>query len=379
MKVLMITTSYPDHSGSQRGIFIRKLCLELIKEGLDVVVLTPRVLSSSPFHEFDSGIDVYRFWYPSMNTQLNQMDSIPVLSMVIYMISGIIMGLRTIWKEKPDIIHGNWIVPTGLIASIIGRITSRPIVNTARGMDVRVSKNRAVKMLFDLAVKLSNKVTVVSPAMKSVKGIEDAEVISSGVDPIFFDIASDPSSKTVLYTRSLEQVYDAATLLKSIPIILRTIPDIKIIIAGTGSQEKDLKSLAHELRISDQVTFLGHVAHNTIVDLTSGASVFVSTATADGTSIALLEAMAAGLTPVATDITANRELIIHEKDGYLFRPGDEEDLAHNIIRALSHEIAPQMLKEKREFLEDKICWSTVANRFINSYSQLLMGSRRQKK
>ena len=33
MKVLMITTSYPDHPGSQRGIFIRELCLELRKTG----------------------------------------------------------------------------------------------------------------------------------------------------------------------------------------------------------------------------------------------------------------------------------------------------------------------------------------------------------
>jgi L-malate glycosyltransferase len=379
MKVLMITTSYPDHPGSQRGIFIRKLCLELIKEGWEVVVLTPRVLSTSPFHELDSGINVHRFWYPSRNTQLNQMDTIPILPMAIYMLSGICLGLKTVWKDKPDIIHGNWIVPTGLIASIIGRVMSLPVINTARGMDIRVSTNRAVKLFFDLAVKLSDKVTVVSPAMKSVKGIEDAEVISSGVDPVFFDIASNPSSKTVLYTRSLEQVYDAATLLKSIPIVIRTIPDIKVIIAGTGSQEKDLKSLVDNLGISAQVTFLGHVEHDTIVDLARDASIFVSTATADGTSIALLEAMAAGLTPVATDITANRELIGHEKDGYLFRPGNEEDLAHNIIRALSHEIAPQMLKEKREFLGDKICWSTVANRFINSYSQLLMGSRRLRK
>ena len=36
MKVLLITTSYPDIQGSQRGIFIRKLCLELIKNGLEV-------------------------------------------------------------------------------------------------------------------------------------------------------------------------------------------------------------------------------------------------------------------------------------------------------------------------------------------------------
>lgn len=377
MKVLMITTSYPDHPGSQRGIFIRRLCLELTGKGIGVTVLTPRILNSSPFREIDSGIRIQRFWYPSRNTQLNQMDSIPVLPMTIYMISGFIMGLRTVWKEKPDIIHGNWIVPTGLIASLIGLVSGLPVINTARGMDIRVRTNRVVRMLFDLAVKLSSKVTAVSPAMRSVRGFEDADVISSGVDPIFFTVPSNSRSKTILYTRSLEPVYNAATLLESIPIVSKTVPDVKLIIAGTGSQENELKSLAHRLGISEQVSFLGHVAHETIVDLAKETSVFVSTAIADGTSIALLEAMAAEIVPVATDIEANRGLITHGKDGYLFTPGDEKDLADKIIRAFSHEVSPQMLEEKRRVLEETICWGTVAHRFINSYSQLLTGSPRR--
>src|SRR5271157_4245339 len=77
MKVLLVTTSYPDFSGSQRGIFIRQLCLELIKNELEVVVLTPKILKDSAYFEEDGGIKVYRFWFPSSNKQLNQMDSIP--------------------------------------------------------------------------------------------------------------------------------------------------------------------------------------------------------------------------------------------------------------------------------------------------------------
>jgi glycosyltransferase involved in cell wall biosynthesis len=376
MKVLLITTSYPDHTGSQRGIFIRDLCLELVKKGLDVVVLTPRVLSTSSFHELDCGIIVRRFWYPSRNTQLNQLDSIPILSMAIYMISGIITGLRTVRKHKPDIIHGNWIVPTGLIASIVGRISGLPVINTARGMDLRVCMNRAVKMFFDLAVKLSDKITVVSSTMRSIEGLEGAEVISSGVDPIFFDIIPNSSSKMVLYSRSLEPIYDTATLLKSIPIVKERIPDARFVIAGSGSQENHLKSLAHNLGISEQVSFIGHVPHETIAALSAEATVFVSTATADGTSIALMESIAAGLIPVVTDIDANRALVMQGRDGYLFKPRDEKDLAEKLVRALSHEISPQALQQKRDFLKDKIRWSIVANRFIHSYNQILEGSHR---
>ncbi len=379
MKVLMVTTSYPDHPGSQRGIFIRELCLELKRQGIEVAVLTPRVLTSSPLREDDHGIDIRRFRYPSGGRQLNQMESIPVLAMAVYMVSGFIAALRTAMTFKPDVLHGNWIVPTGLIASLVGSVTGTPVINTARGMDTRVRENRLIRALFALALKLSDRLTVVSGSMRSIPGLAAAEVISSGVDPTFFDIRPDPSSKTVLFTRSLEPVYDAATLIRSVPLVRKHEDDIRFIIAGSGSQAESLKKLVHDLGIEGHVTFLGHVPHGDIPGLASRSRVFVSTALADGTSIALLEAMAAGLVPVATDIEANRALITHGHDGFLFRPGDEQDLAENILRALSGEISTRVLSQKKASLKETVPWSIVADSFIRSYNQLLKRSHRRMK
>jgi len=225
--------------------------------------------------------------------------------------------------------------------------------------------------LFTMAVRLSDRLTVVSDSMRSIPGLTSAEVLSSGVDTVFFDIHPDPSSKTVLFTRSLEPVYDAATLIRSVPLVWEKEPDVRFAIAGSGTQDEQLKSLAHDLGIVDHVRFLGHVPHGDVPGLASRSRVFVSTALADGTSIALLEAMAAGLVPVATDIEANRALISHGNDGYLFRAGDEHDLAANILSALSGEISTRVLLQKKASLKEKIPWSIIADRFIRSYNQLL--------
>lgn len=379
MRVLMVTTSYPDHPGSQRGIFIRELCLGLRDRGVEVMVLTPRVLAASPLIEDDHGIVVRRFRYPSGGRQLNQMDSIPVLAMVVYMASGFIKTIGAIRAFRPDVIHGNWIVPTGLIASLAGFITGLPVINTARGMDTRVRGNRLVRVLFTLAVRLSDRLTVVSDSMRSIPGLTSAEVLSSGVDTVFFDIHPDPSSKTVLFTRSLEPVYDATTLIRSVPLVCEKVPEVRFTIAGSGTQDERLKSLAHDLGVEDRVTFLGHVQHREIPSLASRSRVFVSTALADGTSVALLEAMAAGLVPVVTDIEANRALVTHGHDGYLFRPGDEHDLAEGVLRAFSGEISAKALLQKRDALQKRIPWGIVADRFIHGYNQLLTGSRRHTK
>lgn len=370
MKVLMITTSYPDHEGSNRGIFIRRLCRELVNQGIEIVVLTPRVFRQTPLFEAETGMRVFRFTYPSNDTPLNQLESIPILTMVIYMLSAFFMSLRLVLIEKPDVIHGNWIVPTGLIASLAGILTNTPVINTARGLDMRVSEKGPLRFLFDLAVKLSDKVTVVSEAMKERKVLRKAEVITSGVNDTFFKIVPGRHSKSVLYTRSLERVYDAETLIRSIPLVLHKIPDAKFIITGTGSRESVLKRTVDELDVSDKVCFLGTVPHERITEIMGDAAVYVSTAIADGTSIALLEAIAAGLTPVATDIEANRSLISHGKDGYLFRCGDEHALANVIIKALSEGISSVVLDKKRSSYKDIVCWSSVANRFISNYNQL---------
>ena len=371
MKVLIITTSYPDYEGSNRGMFIRRLCLEIIKQDHEVLVLTPRIFKKSPLFEEDSGIGVHRFRFPSRETPLNRMEAIPVIPMAIYMLSGITKAVQLILKERPDIIHGNWIVPTGLIASIAGRLTGVPILNTARGMDTRVSEKGPVKHLFNLAVRLSDKVTVVSEAMKDRAVLEDAEIISSGVDTLFFEISPDYDSHTVVYARSLEPVYDPETLIKCIPLVIEKIPDARFIIAGTGSQERRLKDLAQSLGVHNHLVFLGLIDNESVASLMKKASVFVSTALADGTSIALLEAMAAGLIPITTDIEPNRHLISHGKDGFLFEPGNQENLADNILHAFSHAIPSSVLAEKKEKIKDKIYWSNIAKRFITLYNQIL--------
>ena len=371
MKVLMVTTSYPDFEGSTRGIFIRRLCRELVNQGVEVVVLTPRIFSQSPLFEMESGIQVHRFRFPSGNTPLNQREGIPFLAMCVYMLTGLFTALHLIRREKPDVIHGNWIVPAGLIAAVAGTLTRTPVINTARGMDVRMSEKGPVKVLFDLAVKLSDKVTVVSEAMRNRECLSGAEVISSGVNEAFFRIIPDRGSLNILHTRSLEKVYDAETLIRAVPLVVQKIPRAHFIIAGSGSHESSLKDLAERLGAAGHVQFAGPVDHNSIAKIMESASVYVSAAVADGTSIALMEAMAAGLIPVVSDIEANRSLVTHGRDGYLFRPGNEHDLADKIHMALSTGISFQILDKKRRDIKDMICWNSVAKRFMSSYNQLV--------
>jgi len=369
----MVTNSYPDFPGSHRGLFIRKLCLHLNKQGVEIKVLTPRIHSKSPFLENDEGITIHRFRFPSGNRPLNQFESIPVLPMAIYMITGLASALQLAARWKPHVIHGNWILPTGLIAALAGRFFRIPVLNTARGMDMRISERQPLRALFGLAVRLSNLVTVVSPSMMVRTCLEHASITPTGVDDAFFEVHPGRITKTILYTRSLERIYDAETLIKAMPIIRERVPEVRLIIAGSGSQEDFLGTLVRDTGMRDCITFLGLVPSEKIPALMEQSSVFVSPALSDGTSIALMEAIAAGLTPVATDIDANRPMIRHGIDGLLFEPGNEKDLAHKIISALSGAIATDNLDNRRKEFMSRVSWSSVAGDFISLYKGLSQG------
>jgi len=374
MKVLIISNGYPDYKGSYRGIFIQRLCLELKRIGVDVVMLTPKVFRQSPLFEEADGMRVYRFWYPSGNKPLGQSGKIPVFAMGIYMISGILNALRLIIKERPDIIHGNWIVPTGLIAGIAGLITRVPVVNSALGMDIRIGMQGPTRILFDVALGLSDKMTVVSDAMKNRKGLASAEVIPFGVDDSFFGVKGKEKDNIVISTRSLEPIYNIETLIRAVPLVLEAIPDARFIILGAGSEEIYLKDLAERLGVTDRLGFIGKIPNSEIPDFMEDARVYVSTSLADGTSVSLLEAMSAGLIPVVTDIDANRPWITHGKYGYLFEAKDHQNLAKNIIKALTGKSPVSSLEQKRIWLKERISWSSVAKRFINIYNQTIKES-----
>ena len=62
-------------------------------------------------------------------------------------------------------------------------------------------------------------------------------------------------------------------------------------------------------------------------------SCYISASLSDGTANSLLEAMAAGLFPIVSDIPANREWIADGENGMLFPPGDHMALARCLERA----------------------------------------------
>lgn len=108
--------------------------------------------------------------------------------------------------------------------------------------------------------------------------------------------------------------------------------NIIYLICGSGPLEQYLKDLASSLDISSQVRLLGF--RTDVCEIYKASDIFVFPSFREGLSVALMEAMAAGLPVVASDIRGNRDLIANGKGGYLVKPDDVDGFVKNIYKLL---------------------------------------------
>jgi len=114
-------------------------------------------------------------------------------------------------------------------------------------------------------------------------------------------------------------------------------PDWKLIIAGTGIHEKEIKNVAKEYSVQDRVNFLGNVEN--IDKLLSQSKIFVLPSYREGFPNALCEAMAAGLPCISFDIIAGpRDIINDGVDGFLIKDGDIVNMANKIQYLIDNKV-----------------------------------------
>jgi glycosyltransferase involved in cell wall biosynthesis len=96
-------------------------------------------------------------------------------------------------------------------------------------------------------------------------------------------------------------------------------------IAGEGPERRKLEFLMNELKLTDQVTLLGHVPRREVLEFYAETDLVVLTSHSEGIPLVLMEALAFGKVVLAPDITGIPELVVDGKTGFLYKPGALEE------------------------------------------------------
>jgi glycosyltransferase involved in cell wall biosynthesis len=128
-----------------------------------------------------------------------------------------------------------------------------------------------------------------------------------------------PSDTLVVGTTArLDVVKDLGTLVEGFALVRAAIPGARLVMIGEGPERERLESSVRLNGLADAVLFTG--ARNDVRALLPAFDVYINSSTTEGTSLAILEAMAAGLPVVATRVGGTPEVVVDGMTGLLCPP-----------------------------------------------------------
>jgi glycosyltransferase involved in cell wall biosynthesis len=125
-----------------------------------------------------------------------------------------------------------------------------------------------------------------------------------------------------------------ACLIDAVHALKQQHDGIRLFLVGDGECREELEKKCSNRGIRDSVSFLGN--RGDIPVILALTEIFVFPTYAEGTSLALMEAMAAGKPIVATNIPGNAALLEHRKSALLVPPGDAHAMKEAILFLLEH-------------------------------------------
>jgi glycosyltransferase involved in cell wall biosynthesis len=143
---------------------------------------------------------------------------------------------------------------------------------------------------------------------------------------------------------------------------------IYYVICGQGPLESYLIDEANRLGLGNRVKLLGF--RSDVDEICKAADIFAFSSFREGLSVSLMEAMAAGLPVVCSNIRGNTDLIEDGKGGYLVEPNDVEGFAYNINRIANSTLLREKLSIENHSKIKQFDIDNVLLRMINVYNEI---------
>lgn len=340
MRVLTLTTLYPNASQPRHGIFVRNRLTALDKlENFQRKVIAPipycplvslisnryKVYQNIAPHEKLDGIDVYHPKYLTL-PGLKLIDNATSIAKVAQKTAEQIYSSDT----KYDLVDGQYLYPDGVAAYQLAKLNNIPLVLTARGSDVNYWMTDDVARAKILeAIEYASKVICVSNALKvslMSYGVDrnKIQVIINGVDPDVFNQEINTHPDEDGYFLSVGNLIP----LKGHDITLKAFAKIsekRLIIVGDGDQYNNLRKLVENLDIQERVRFIKYVDQEKLAQLYAGAKATILMSSMEGMPNVLLESLATGTPVIATNVGGISE-ILGAENGILLNSRNEECL-----------------------------------------------------
>lgn len=278
----------------------------------------------------------------------------------------------------PEVVHAH--EPFSPSTAMFATLRSRaPVVGTFHAFAERSTLlTAAVPALRPLWRRLRVRLAVSEAAAEFIRSRfgDGIRIVPNGSDVELFGkgpaepAPSLPPGRRLLWVGRLDAQKGFPVAVAAFEQIAGEFPDLSFVVVGEGRDRSAVSPLPPHVR--RRVVMAGSVPHPSLPAYHAGADVFVSPAVGqESFGLVLVEAMAAGVPVVASDIPGYREVVRANVDGLLVRPGDPGALADAMRRVLSDPTLASRLREAGRVRADRYRWDVVAEDIERAYEEAL--------
>ena len=293
-------------------------------------------------------------------------------------------------RERVDVIHAHQYTPFfyGMMARLLYR--RPPVLFTEHGRhqpDYPRPKRIFANRLF---LKRRDRVVGVGEAVRQAliqnEGIpaDRVGVIYNGInlapfalgtpdrDALRREIGVGARDLVIFQVARLDYLKDHATAIRTVERVAHCCPGVRLILVGEGPETKAIQNLVRQRGLDPYVRFLG--LRTDVARLLPASDLFLLTSISEGIPLTLIEAMAAGLPVVSTQVGGVREVVEDGQTGFLAPAGDDSLLADYILKlAASPGLRRQMGNVGRERASMMFSETQMHGLYLRLYHEMLQG------
>jgi len=388
--ILVLASTYPRWLGDPEPGFIHELCKRLASQ-FNVIALVPDSVDAEPDGLLDE-VSVIRYQYAPKKLQslvnnggiVNNLKTFWWKWLLVpgFLISQYTAVKKILHKQKVDIIHAHWILPQGWIAYSLAKHFDIPFVITSHGGDLFGLQGNFLTKIKKKVAENANAMTVVSQAMDeylnqlSIKP-QTLKVIPMGVD-LQNRFTPNPLIKRqknkLLFVGRLVPKKGLNYLLDALSILIKEQPKLTLNIVGFGPEENNLKKQVKQLKLEENVNFLGAITQDKLPEMYHQATLFVApfvradNGDQEGLPVALMEAIGCGCPAVVGHVAGIKDLLGEDIMQIAVNPHNINELVKAILNALNDPIiASERAIRIRKNAIELIDWNSIAQ----SYAELI--------
>jgi glycosyltransferase involved in cell wall biosynthesis len=403
MNICVLTHTYPRFPDDINAPFVEHLVEEIARQGEAVSVLTaydPAWRRTPGDHTVD--LRTYRYIWPERLHILGYSRTIEgnvrfrkrVMLLSPFLFAGAYRAFSALVREKkPDLLHAHWILPNGWIAAQVSKRTGVPLLVTTHGSDVfTAEKNPLFGHMARSAAAQAHSITAPSPDMIARLGAlgidtgkiglvpnavqaDFAETVTAAEVSALRDRLGIPADDMVVLAMGrMVHVKGFPYLLEAFAAVARNHERVRLVLGGGGVLYEDMRKLARDLGIGEQVIMPGPVMRNDVpvyyrmADLFVVPSVRHESGAVDGLPVVVPEAMAAGLPVVASNVGGIPVLIRDGSNGILVPERDVGAIAEAIRRLLADgDLRRRFGERSRAIVREAVNYPALAGHFRNLY------------